>query len=189
MNKQKVVNGINIKRLSEIINVVKKNPELAKFKFRVKNTWMNGMHSRSIIKGFYGAEKEDDTRTSPFIFENDQPFALLGSNEGANSIEYILNGLAACLTNSIVYNAAAKEIIINDLESEVEGSFDLKYLFGFWNEKENLIDNIKVKFRIKGNNLSYEDKSFLCEVGKKSSPVFNILTNSFPVFVEIENEF
>ncbi len=65
MNKQKHINGIDADRLFEIMNVIKEKPNLAKFQFRAKNTWMNGGHSRSVIKGFYGAEMEDDTRSFP----------------------------------------------------------------------------------------------------------------------------
>jgi len=188
MNKEKIINGINIKQLFEIISAVKKKPALAKFQFRVKNTWMKGSNSRSVIKEFYGAEKEDNTRTSPFILENDFPVTLLGSNEGPAPVEYVLNALAACVTSSIVYQAAAKEIILDDVESELTGNFDLHRFLGIQSTDGNNNENLKLTIRIEAQNLSNEGRKFLTDLGKKSSPVYNMITNSFPVSVSIENE-
>lgn len=188
MKKQKIINGISINRLTEIMDVIEKNPDLARFQFRAKNTWMNGGHSRSIIKGFYGAEMEDNTRSQPFIFDNDQPLILLGSDKGASPMEYILNALAACITDSIVFNAAVRGIEINEIESELVGNFDLANLFIEQEKKKSTEDNIKVKIRIAGNNLLEDEKNFLCELGKKTSPVYKVITSAFPVNISIESE-
>ena len=181
------INGIDNKRLFDVVNEVKKNPDLARFQFRLKNTWMNGGHSRSVVKGFYGAEGEDRTRNEPFIFENDQPLILLGTDRGASPLEYFLNALAGCITDSIIYSATINGIKINELESELEGNFDFRNFF-MQNKKEHNDDNIKVKIMIKGNNLGEEEKIFLCNLGKKSSPVYRIITNSYPVNISIEND-
>ncbi len=189
MAEPKRINGIDINKFFEIIDAVKGKPELANFQFRVKNTWMNGGHSRAIIKDFYGADSEDSTRTSPFIFDNDLPLTLLGSNLGPFPIEYVLNALAGCLTASIVYQAASKKIILDDVESELTGDFDLQRFLGIYSNNIDNKENIKVIIRIKGENLSNEEKKFLVELGKKSSPVYNLIANSFPVTISIEDEF
>ena len=183
------INGISNSRLFEIMDAVKRQPSLAKFIFRVNNTWMNGGHSRSVIKGFFGAEREDNSRTSPFIFEIDQPSLLLGEDKGPTALEYLLNALAGCLTNSIVCLASARGLILNDIESEIEGSIDLRYMFGLNYDGGDLLENIKMKFRIKGSGLTYEDKKFLCELGKKTSIVYKIITTPFPVEISVEDEF
>jgi uncharacterized OsmC-like protein len=189
MTKPKIINGIYVNKFFEIINAVNEKPELAKFQFRIKNTWMKGGHSRSIIKGFYGAGKEDITRTSPFIFENDLPVTLLGSNLGPAPVEYVLNALAGCLTTSIVYQAASKEILLDDVESELIGNFDLQRFLGIYSEDLDSKENIRVKIRIKGRKFSNKEKINLVELGKKSSPVFNMIANSLPITVSIEDEF
>ena len=187
MLNKKIINGVDKISLTEIINAVKTSPELAKFQFRAKNTWMNGGHSRSVIKGFSGAQKEDDSRTSPFIFEIDQPLLLLGHNNGPTPIEYILIALGGCLTNSIIYYSTAKGINIEDVELELVGNFDLRYVFGLHAKKENLSDSIQVKIRIKGKDLSDEEIKFLSELGEKTSPVYNLITNSLPVVISTES--
>ncbi len=183
------VNGIDNTRLFEIMDAVRHQPSLAKFIFRVNNTWMNGGHSRSVIKGFFGAEKEDDSRPSPYIFEIDQPSALLGEDKGPTAIEYLLNALAGCLTNSIVCLAAAREISLTDIESEIEGRVDLRYMLGLSYDDENILENIKIKFRIRGKGLSQKEKQFLCELGEKTSIVYRIITTPFPVKISVEDDF
>ncbi len=181
------INGIDNTRLLEMIDAVKNQPSLAKYIFRVKNTWMTGGHSRSVIKGFFGAGREDDSRIFPFIFETDQPSSLLGEDAGPTAMEYLLNALAGCLTNSIVCLAAARGIELTDIESEIEGRFDLRYMFGLCSEEENILENIRMKIRIKGTGLTHSQKQFLCDLGKKTSIVYKVITTSFPAEISIED--
>lgn len=183
------INGIDNNRLFKIMEAIKANPSLAEFIFRVNNTWMDGGHSRSVIKGFYGAEREDYFRTSPFLFEIDQPSLLLGKDNGPTAVEYVLNALAGCLTNSIVCLAAVRGITLTDVESEIEGSFDLRYMFGINGDSGNMIDNIKIKIMIKGKALTSREKEYLCELGKKTSLVYKIITTPFPVEISVEDTF
>lgn len=182
------VNGIDNSRLFEIMDAIRHQPSLANFIFRVNNTWMNGGHSRSVIRGFYGAEREDETRGSTFVFEIDQPSSLLGEDNGPTAVEYLLNALAGCITNSIVCIAAAKGIVLTDVESEIEGRIDLRYMFGLSYDEGNILENIKMKFSIRGNKLSHKEKEFLCELGKKTSIVYKIITTPFPVEITVEDE-
>jgi len=55
-------------------------------------------------------------------------------------------------------------------------------------DKGNLIEDIKIKLRIKGQELSSEEKQFLCELGKKTSVVYKIVTTPFPVDILVEDE-
>jgi uncharacterized OsmC-like protein len=182
------INGIDNTRLLKIMDAIKHNPSHGEFIFRVNNTWLNGGHSRSVIRGFYGAEREDNLRTTPFLFEIDQPSLLLGKDEGPTAVEYVLNALAGCLTNSIVCLVAIRGITLTDVESEIEGRFDLRYMFGINGDNGKLYDNIKMKIRIKGQQLTIEEKEFLCELGKKTSLVHKIITTTFPVEISVDNE-
>jgi hypothetical protein len=112
----KIVNGINADQLFQTIDLVKENPELARFKFRAQNTWINGTHNRAMVKDFFGALKEDDTR-DPMVFDLDEPPILCGENKGANPVEYLLVALSGCLTTSMVAHAAAKDITLEKVSS------------------------------------------------------------------------
>jgi hypothetical protein len=51
------------------------------------------------------------------VLENDEPDVLLGSDQAANPVEYVLHALAGCLTTSLVYHAAARGIAVQAVES------------------------------------------------------------------------
>ena len=58
-----VLNGVNVTQLFGTIELVKENPDIAKFKFRNHNKWMMGGHNRSTIDGYYGAMEEHTRET------------------------------------------------------------------------------------------------------------------------------
>lgn len=103
-----VINGVDVDRMGATIQPVKNNPRLATFQFRADNRWIDGGHNCSTIQNFYGAGQEDNIRTKPFVLEADEPPVLLGKDHSANPAEYVLHALAACVTTSLVYHAAAR---------------------------------------------------------------------------------
>jgi len=115
------INGVDLERLSATVTAVTADPTLARFQFRASNHWIDGGHNRTTIKGFYGAGQEDATRTEPFTVDTDEPPVLLGENRAPNAGEYVLHALAACLSGTIVYHAAARGLVIEGLECTLEG--------------------------------------------------------------------
>lgn len=180
---EKERNGVPVAKLGETIEAIKQNPALAEFQFRVKNTWINGSHNRSVIKGFYGAEKEDDTRANEFVFDNDEPRILLGEDRGANPVEYLLHALAGCMTTTMVYHAAAQGILIEELESEVEGDLDLRGLLKIDDQVRCGYRNIRVRFKVKSD----APAEVLQEL-TKYSPTFDVVTNPVAVDVSVEKK-
>jgi hypothetical protein len=89
MAQEKIINGVNVDQLFGTIEAIKANPEIAQFKFRSTNQWIDGTNNRATVKDFYGALKED-TERAPMVFEIDEPPVLLGKNLGANPVEYVL---------------------------------------------------------------------------------------------------
>ncbi|MDA1326629.1 MAG: OsmC family protein, partial [Proteobacteria bacterium] len=117
-------NGVDVDYVMGVIDQVKGNPEIAKFQFRASNQWIDGGHNRSTVKEFYGACQEDDTRTEPFIMEADEPPILAGNDKAPNPVEFVLHGLASCLTTTLAYHAAVRGIEIDSISSEMEGDLD-----------------------------------------------------------------
>ena len=181
---QKTVNGFKVQDILDTVGAIKGNTDIAKFKFRTRNKWISGGHNRSTIQGFYGGCVEDETRAKPFVFDNSEPPILLGNNEGANPVEFILHGLAGCMTTTMALHAAANGISISTIESSLEGNLDVQGFLGLNDTVRNGYQNIKVNFKIEGD-LTQEERNRLIEYTSKS-PVFDIVTNKVPVSVSIE---
>jgi uncharacterized OsmC-like protein len=180
----KIVNGIGAEQLFQTIEIVKENPDLARFKFRAQNTWINGTHNRAVVKDFYGALKEDDTR-DPLVFELDEPPVLCGENKGANPVEYLLVALSGCLTTSLVAHAAAKDITLENVSSRYEGDLDLQGFLGLSDQVPVGYQTIRVYFNIEAD-ISEAQKEELLKMAQKFSPVYNTITRGTPVSVQLE---
>lgn len=181
---EKIVNGIDVDALFSTIDLIKDKPDIAKFKFRANNEWVNGTHCRATIEDFYGALKEDDTRP-PMTYDMDEPPVLLGNNDGRNPVEYLLVALSGCLTTSLVAHASAKGIKINDVRSRYEGDIDLRGFLGLSEDVPVGYQEIRVYFKIDAD-ISDEEKGELVRMAQKYSPVYNTITKSAPVSVQLE---
>jgi len=178
-----VVNGVDLDRLSGTIDAVSVDPALARFQFRASNHWINGGYSRSSIKGFYGAGQEDATRTEPFTIETDEPPVLLGENRAPNTVEYVLHALAACLSGTIVYHAAARGIALEGMETTIEGDLDLHGFLGLDSNVRPGYEQIRVTIKATGDF----DDSQLAELAglTRFSPVRDIVSNPVAVAVDV----
>jgi uncharacterized OsmC-like protein len=185
IQEQKQVNGVNVTQLMATVEAIKDTPSLAQFRFRAKNRWMDGGHNRTTVKEFYGAGQEDTSRIKPFVLDADEPPVLLGEDQGANPVEYVLAALAGCLTTSLVYHAAARGIKIDEVESRLEGTLDLRGFLGMSENVRNGYDDVRVTFKIKAD-ASEEQLKELVELAQKRSPVFDIVSNPVPVSVRLE---
>ena len=184
MTEQKTLNGVNVSQLFSTIDLIKQNPEVAKFKFRARNKWMQGTRNRATVNGFYGALKEDTSR-DPMIFDLDEPPVLLGKNQGVNPVEYLLVALSGCLTTSMIAHAAARGIEIKGVQSRYEGDLDLRGFLGISEDVQVGFQKIRVYFKIEGH-LSEQQKEELIRMAMKYSPVCNTITRSAPVSVHLE---
>jgi uncharacterized OsmC-like protein len=184
MAQGKNVNGINVDLLFSTIELIKKQPEIAQFKFRATNTWVDGTHNRATVKEFYGALKEDDSRT-PLVFEIDEPPVLCGQNLGANPVEYLLVALSGCLTTSLVAHAAAKGIAVKKVSSRYEGDLDLRGFLGISQDVPVGYQNIRVYFKIEAD-IPEAQKEELIRMAQKYSPVFNSIAKPVPVSVHLD---
>lgn len=176
-----VTNGVNVTALFDTIEAVQKNPPLAEFRFRAHNHWIDGGHNRSAIQGFFGCGDEDHSRTAPFELDADEPPVLLGQDQGANPVEFVLHALAACMTTTMVYHAAARGIAINAVESSLEGDLDLRGFLGLSDQVRKGYSKVRVNFKVN----TEADPSILRELAQ-FSPVYDVVSNSLPVEVDIE---
>ena len=178
-----IVNGVDLDRLSATIDHVSAEPALARFQFRAGNHWVDGGYSRTTIKDFYGAGHADTTRTEAFTVDTDEPPVLLGENRAPNTVEYVLHALAACLSGTIVYHAAARGIALDGLETTIHGDLDVQGFLGLDSNVRPGYEQIRVALKISGD---FDDDQ-LAELANltRYSPVRDIVTNPVPVAIDV----
>nr|WP_299339893.1 OsmC family protein [Allomuricauda sp.] len=179
----KTINGFELEAISDTVGAIKSQPDIAKFEFRINNEWITAGHNRSYIKDFYGGGKEDDSRSKQFVFDNGEPPILLGNNEGANPVEFVLHALAGCMTTTLALHAAANGIALEKISSRIEGDLDVQGFLDLDPEVRNGYQRIRVNFDVEGD-LTAEDRARLSDFCHKS-PVFDIITNKVPVSLEL----
>jgi uncharacterized OsmC-like protein len=178
----KIVNGVDVTRLTETIEAIQNQPELASFKFRADNEWRDGSQNRTTIKGFYGT-CEEINHPQPFELNADEPPVLLGKGEQANPVEYLLTALSSCMTTSLAYHAAAQGIEVEGIESSYEGDLNAQGFLNLDPKVRNGFREIRAQFKVKSD----ADKVKLTELILKS-PVFDIVTNPTPVKLSVVTE-
>ena len=174
------LNGLDIEQLVSTVEALKSDPTLARFEFRASNRWIDGGENRSTIQGFYGAGQEDDSRSEPFQYTNGEPPVLLGVNEGANPVEYLLHALAGCVTTTTVLHAAARGIRIESLSTELEGDIDMR---GFLDLDASVpvgYESIRITMHIEAD-CTDEELDDLLAFAKDHSPVCNTVCRPVPV--------
>lgn len=175
------VNGLNVTALFQIVDALKADSTLARFQFRATNEWLDGAHNRSRIQSFMGCGIEDSSRSQPFVLDADEPPVLLGSNAAANPGEHLLHALAACLTSTLVFHAAARGIEVGAIDSALEGDIDLRGFLGLSAEVRKGYSEVRVRMRVK----SAASPQMLTDLAQFSS-VYEMVSNSVPVKLVIE---
>lgn len=179
----RTANGMDLDKMAGTIPALKGDPMLAQFQFRARNQWIDGGENRSTIKDFYGAGAEDTSRSKPFLFTNGEPPILLGDNEGANPVEFLLHALAGCVTTTTVLHAAARGIRIESMSTELLGDIDLQGLLGLDETVQAGYRHIQVKVDIKAD-CSDEELDDLLRFAQQHSPVCNTVCRPVPVSIE-----
>lgn len=177
------MNGLDLVKLVETVDALKQNPALAQFEFRARNQWISGGENRSTIRDFFGAGAEDTSRTADYVFTNGEPPVLLGNNEGANPVEFLLHALAGCVTTTTVLHAAARGIRIHAIRTELRGTINLEGLLDLNPEAIVGYEQIRMRMHIEAD-CSDEELDALLAFTRDHSPVCNTVCRPVPVVLE-----
>ncbi len=177
------INGLDTQQMVETVGALKADPTLARFEFRARNRWISGGENRSAIQSFYGAGVEDASRERPFEFTNGEPPVLLGHNEGANPVEFLLHALAGCVTTTTVLHAAARGIEIESLSTRLVGDIDVQGLLALADVPVGY-SGIRIEMDITAANASDEALDELLQFAQAHSPVFNTISRPVSVVME-----
>ena len=178
-----VNNGVNVQALLDAREVLKGAPEAAKFTWRASCKWRNGTHSQAKVNGFFGLGQEQQHKTET-TFEADHPEIFASEDHGITPIEYVLVGLASCLTAGVAAVAQNRGIQLRSVESQLEGKMDIRGILGVDSDARNGFNDVKVTFEIDADASRQEIEALVAQSQKRSA-VFDALTNPTEVTVEI----
>jgi uncharacterized OsmC-like protein len=177
-------NGVDTEQLFGTLDAIKADPSLARFQFRARNRWIDGAHNRTTIRDFYAANQEDTSRAEEFVIDAGEPAILLGADTGPNPAEHLLHALAACLTTSLVYVAAARGVHLTEVESTLEGDMNVRGALGLSDDYRNGFEQIRVSFRVKGDAPEEKLREVVTRAQLRSA-VFDMVRNGVPVSVDV----
>jgi uncharacterized OsmC-like protein len=178
-----VENGVNVQALLDAREALTATPEAANFQWRATCEWQNGTHSNSVVEGFFGLGEEQRHRTR-FAFDADHPEIFASEDNGATPVEYVLVGLASCLTAGVAAVAQNREIQLNRVSATLEGAMDVQGILGIDSDVRNGFSDIKVTYDIDADATADEIRAIV-EQSQKRSAVYDIITNPTNVSVEV----
>ena len=179
-----VTNGVNVQALLDAREVLKGAPEAAQFTWRAAATWQNGVHSQITVDSFFGLG-EEKAHKQESVFEADHPEVFAAEDNGITPIEYLLVGLASCLSAGVASVAQNRGIQLRSVEAVVEGAHDIRGILGADSDVRNGFNDIKVTFKIDAD-ASKEDIEALVAQSQKRSAVFDALSNPTNIAVEVD---
>jgi uncharacterized OsmC-like protein len=174
-------NGVNVAALLGAREALTETPAAAQFKWRATSEWLNGTHSRATVNGFFGLGDEQKHRQT-FQYESDHPEIFAAADNGATPVEYVLVGLAGCLTAGIAAVAQNRNIQLKSVKATLEAGMDLQGILGIDEHVRNGFDGIKVHYEIDAD-ATPEQIAALVAQSQKRSAVFDIVTNPTDVTV------
>jgi uncharacterized OsmC-like protein len=183
MAETSVNNGVNVEALLAAREALRDAPQAAKFTWRATCKWQNGTHSQSKIEGFRGLGDEQKHRTE-FSFEADHPEVFASEDNGATPVEYVLVGLASCLTAGVATVAQNRGIQLRSVEAKLEGSMNIQGILGIDSDVRNGYDDIKVTFHIDADASKQEIEALVAQSQKRSA-VYDVISNPTNITVEV----
>jgi uncharacterized OsmC-like protein len=176
-------NGVNVQALLDAREVLKGAPEAAQFTWRASSTWKHGVHSTSSIHNYFGLGQEQQHKTES-VFDVDHPEVFAAEDHGITPIEYLLVGLAGCLTAGVASVAQNRGIQLHSVEATVEGEHDIRGILGADPDVRNGFNDVKVTFKIDADASKQEIEALVAQSQKRSA-VFDALTNPTNVTVDV----
>jgi uncharacterized OsmC-like protein len=178
-----VTNGVNVQALLEAREALKGAPEAAQFTWRASAKWNEGVHSTISVQSFFGLGQEQ-AHQEQSVFEADHPEVFAATDKGITPIEFLIVGLASCLSAGVASVAENRGIKLHSVEATVEGQHDIRGILGADSDVRNGFNDITVTFTIDADASRQEIEALVAQSQKRSA-VFDALTNPTNVTVEV----
>jgi uncharacterized OsmC-like protein len=178
-----VDNGVNVEALLGARGMLAEAPEAGQFQWRAECKWVYGTHTNTTLQGYFGFGEEQSHKTE-FSFVADHPELFAAEDHGATPLEFVMVGLASCLTAGVAAIAQHRDIQLRSVSAKIEGEMDVQGILGVDPEVRNGFSGLKVTYDIDAD-ASREDIEALVAQSQKRSAVYDIVTNPTDVTVEV----
>ncbi len=176
-------NGVNVQALLDARTALTSAPEAAQFTWKATSSWQHGVHSQVRIQNYFGLGEDHDHKAE-HVFDADHPAVFAAEDNGITPIEFLLVGLAGCLTAGVASVAQNRGIQLRSVESTVEGNHDIRGILGADPDVRNGFNYVKVTFHIDADASKQEIEALVAQSQKRSA-VFDALTNPTEVTVAV----
>ena len=178
-----VDNGVNVEALLGARQAMTEMPAAAQFTWKASSEWVNGTHTRVSVQDFFGVG-DDQSHVKEFVYDADHPELFAAPDNGITPVEYILVGLAGCLTAGVASVAQNREIQLRSVKATLSGDMDMAGILGIDPDVRNGYSGVTVAFEIDADATAEEIEGLVAQSQKRSA-VYDILTNPTPVTVEV----
>lgn len=178
-----VDNGVDTAALLGARTALTAQPAAAAFTWRATCAWVHGTHSTSTVTDFSGLGQDMQHRTA-YRFEVDHPECFASQDLGATPVEYVLVGLAGCLTAGVAAVAQHRQIQLRSVTATIEGDMNVLGILGADPDVRNGFEAVRVRFEIDADAPRSEIEALVAQSQKRSA-VFDVVTNPTKVVVEL----
>ena len=176
-----VDNGVNVEAILGAREAMTETPAAAQFQWRARSEWVNGTHTKATVEDFFGAGGEQSHKKA-FTFDTDHPEIFAAEDNGATPVEFVLVGLAGCLTAGVASVAQNRGVQLHSVTATLEGDMDLQGILGIDRDVRNGYSGIKVRFEVDADATDEEIAALVAQSQKRSA-VYDLLTNPTSVVV------
>jgi uncharacterized OsmC-like protein len=184
ISSQTIDNGVDASALIGARSALTEEPEGARFEWRATCDWVYGTHASTAVEAFRGLGEEQRHRRC-FDFDTDHPDIFASEDQGATPVEYVLVGLAGCLTAGVATIAQHRGIQLHSVRATVEGDMDIQGILGIDSDVRNGFDRIRVRFEIDADATREEIEALVAQSQKRSA-VFDIIANAGDIAVVVQ---
>ena len=176
-------NGVNVGALLDARTALIDAPEAADFTWRATNEWLRGMHNKTTIQQYNGLSADHEHK-SVFSYTADHPEVFASEDLAPTPVEFLLVGLASCLTAGVAAVAQNRGIQLESVKASVEGDMNILGILGADPEVRNGYSDIRVSFEIEADADADEIAALVAQSQKRSA-VFDAITNPTNVTVTV----
>ncbi|MBX2838395.1 MAG: OsmC family protein [Gammaproteobacteria bacterium] len=178
-----VDNGVNVEALLGAREALSQAPAAAKFQWRATCAWIRGTHSQANVQKYFGLGEEQQHKVET-TFDIDHPEIFASEDVGPTPLEYVLVGLAGCVTAGVASIAQNRGIQLHSVKAHLTGDMDLQGVLGIDSDVRNGFDNVSVSFEIDADATREEIEALVAQSQKRSA-VYDIISNPTDISVSV----